>query len=263
MVQLHNDLGDSASDSNQYLLSFDRGEHGRAIVSDGNPDTAENVVTMIPGTNTTMKSITGQMDYAGSVAAEADRRGDEGATAVISWIGYDAPEDKEAVSDNSAENATADLSTFQDGLRATHEGTTPSHNSVIGHSYGSTVLGHTATSEHGLDADELILVGSPGTSVDNAHELGFAPENVHSTTAENDHINAWWVAVHGQDPTSEEFGATTFDSNPGPATGGYFFGDAHKQDEYFKEIYEDEELDHDPLTHIGGIIVGNNPATDQ
>src|SRR5699024_6625963 len=51
MAELRDDLGDSANASDQYLLAFDRGEgdNGRAIVSHGNPDTADNVSTMVPG----------------------------------------------------------------------------------------------------------------------------------------------------------------------------------------------------------------------
>jgi len=260
METLHGSLGDSAEDSNKYLLAFERDEHGRAIVSEGNPDTADNVATMVPGTNTTWESINGQMEHAGAVKTESDLHGGEGSSAVISWIGYDAPENAEAISSEYADEATDDLSRFQDGLRVTQEGSVPSHNTVIGHSYGSTVIGHTALSENGIDADDIVLVGSPGVSVDRASELGFDPANVHATTAENDHINDPWVLVHGQDPTSEEFGATTFDSNPGPEGGGIMFGDAHGQNQYFKEEV-DEEADHDPLAYIGEVVSGSAPGT--
>lgn len=257
METLHDKLGESAEDSDKYLLAFERGEHGRAILSEGNPDTADNVATMVPGTNTTWESINGQMEHANAVKTEADLQGN-GSTAAISWIGYDAPENAEAISGDHADEATDDLSRFQDGLRATHEGSAPSHNTVIGHSYGSTVIGHTALSENGLDADDLVMVGSPGVSVDHASELGFDPENVHATVAGNDHINDPWVVPHGQDPYSEEFGATTFESNPGPESGGFLFGDAHSQDEYFKtEIDEGDE--HDPLAYIGEVAAGITP----
>jgi len=38
---------------------------------------------------------------------------------------------------------------------------------VLGHSYGSTVIGHTAQQGDGINADAVIFVGSPG-----GHQLG-------------------------------------------------------------------------------------------
>jgi hypothetical protein len=53
-----------------------------------------------------------------------------------------------------AHHAEADLSRFQDGLRVTHDGP-PSHNTIIGHSYGTTVVGMT-THDHGVYADDIV-----------------------------------------------------------------------------------------------------------
>lgn len=178
---------------------------------------------------------------------------------MITWVGYDAPENAGAILSGYAEDGAEELNRFQDGLRATHQDSTPSHNTVIGHSYGSTVVGHTARGEDSLGADELIFVGSPGVSTGDAHELNLSPDNVHATAAEEDHINDWWVIPHNHEPTSDEFGATTFESEPGPASGGFLFGDAHKQDEYFDDTKDPEE-ESDPLGYIGRVVAGvNNP----
>ena len=75
METLHDSLGDSAEDSNKYLLAFERDEHGRAIVPEGNPDTADNVATMAPGANTTWESIKSKRDYARFVKREGDAHG--------------------------------------------------------------------------------------------------------------------------------------------------------------------------------------------
>ena len=92
--------------------------------------------------------------------------------------------------------------------------------------------------------------------------MNFAPENVHATVAGNDHINDDWVVPHGQDPTSSEFGATTFESNPGPEGGGIFFGDAHHQKEYFDDDVDPDEEEHDPLVYIGEVVTGRTPGPE-
>lgn len=66
------------------------------------------------------------------------------ATAVVTWLGYDAPDDLvDAASESYADNGKGALAGFEDGLRATHQGV-PSHNTVVGHSYGTTLVGHAA-----------------------------------------------------------------------------------------------------------------------
>ncbi|HEY2763441.1 MAG TPA: alpha/beta hydrolase [Pseudonocardiaceae bacterium] len=73
---------------------------------------------------------------------------------------------------------------FQDGLRATHQGP-PSHNTVLGHSYGSTVVGYAAR-DHRIVADDVIFVGSPGVGVEHATDLHLPPSHVWSSHAAND-----------------------------------------------------------------------------
>ena len=41
---------------------------------------------------------------------------------------------------------------FSDGWRAAHEGNSPSRNTVIGHSYGSTLIGHSDYFDEGTDS---------------------------------------------------------------------------------------------------------------
>src|SRR5690606_15220088 len=99
-------------------------------------------------------------------------------TAVIAWLGYDAPDElHNAVSKGYAENATDDLRSFQSGLAITHEDDSL-HRTVVGHSYGSTVVGFTARGD-GLPTENVIFVGSPGVGMDHATELnGVSPDHV-------------------------------------------------------------------------------------
>ena len=252
---------DKPGQADAYLLGIDS-EHGQAIIAMGNPDTATNVATFVPGTGAGLDSIHTDMDRADSMARAADKAGSP-ATSVITWVGYDAPQDLVEASDASyAEGAKHDLDQFQDGLRATHEGA-QSHNTVIGHSYGSTVIGHAAASE-GLDVDDAVFVGSPGVGVDHAADLNLPPEHVHATVAAHDIIQAsnideplippFDLDVHGPDPAGRDFGADVFESDPGtagPDAAGGLSGEAHSQ-------YWDDQ--NKALTNMGRIIAGK-PAT--
>jgi Alpha/beta hydrolase len=245
-----------------FLLGIDTAGSGRAIVAAGNPDTAANVATYVPGTGARLEMAGADMDRADKMLASAASASSP-STSVITWIGYEAPQSlPDAVSEDYAEGAKKDLDRFQDGLRATHEGA-PSHNTVLGHSYGSTVIGHTAHTEH-INADELVFVGSPGVGVDKASQLNFPTDHVYATEAEHDMIrlsnivtfNEWGQPVdriHGLDPTFQQFGAHAFASDPGTAgsmPGGYS-GEAHSQ------YWEDRNAS---LKNMGRIIAGLPPT---
>ncbi|SNR53553.1 Alpha/beta hydrolase [Haloechinothrix alba] len=239
-----------------YPLDFDTEGHGRGILATGNPDTAENTVTQVPGTESGLHSMASELEKADQLIAEAGFESG-GDAAVVTWIGYDAPQDLgPATNAHYAEDAAADLRSFQDGLRATHEGG-GGHNTVLGHSYGSTVIGHAAGTdddgEPNLDVDNMVFVGSPGVGVGHASELGIDTENVYATTAENDVIRGTPRFVHDKQPISADFGAHEFPSDPGPDGDWYtlgYSGDAHSA--YWHD-------DSDSLENIVTIAVGGTP----
>jgi pimeloyl-ACP methyl ester carboxylesterase len=123
------------------------------------------------------------------------------------------------VNEGKAEAGGALLADFVDGLRATDEGDR-SNLTVIGHSYGSTTAAH-AAHDHGLDADALTLIGSPGAGgddVNSASDLGMPEGKVYAGAADNDFVS--WLGRDGdlgmgQDPTQADFGATVFSVDPG------------------------------------------------
>jgi pimeloyl-ACP methyl ester carboxylesterase len=245
----------SMAPAEAFLLAIDANGNGRAIIASGNPDTATNVATYIPGTGANLANAGGDIGRSDRMLDAAERAGSP-STAVITWVGYDAPQDlPEAALERYADRAKQDLDRFQDGLRASHEGA-PSHNTVLGHSYGSTVIGHAASTE-GLNADELVFVGSPGVGVGNASELNFPADHVYATVADHDIIHLSNIEdpydVHGPDPTSSQFGARVFASDPGTSgswyTGGYS-GAAHSQ--YW-------EKSNPALDSMGRIIAGEQP----
>jgi hypothetical protein len=211
-----------------YLMGFSAADDGRVILAVGNPDTADNVVTYIPGTTADLRIIGVDVDRADRMSADAGQLTPGRDTAAVLWLGYDAPDRfTNAANDAYAERAAPDLRAFQTGLRATHDGP-PSHNTVIGHSYGSTVAGFAARDN--LATDNLIFVGSPGVGVENAGGL-----HVESSVADRGRQTSWQPAVghvyasttpfdaidftglgdhkrYGLDPTNRCFGAAVFTS---------------------------------------------------
>lgn len=201
-----------------YLLGVSTAGDGQAIVSVGNPDLADNVLTYVPGTGADLSKVAGDMDRATKMADDANSADRSATTAAVFWLGYDAPDSiPQAGQSGFAADGGRDLDGFQTGLRATHEGETASRNTVLGHSYGSTVIGHGAMSPS-INADALVFVGSPGVDVNHADELtGVHPAQVYATRAEHDMIARIpdWDVIHGNDPTRDDFGATVFATDPG------------------------------------------------
>ncbi|MFG1869183.1 alpha/beta hydrolase [Micromonospora arborensis] len=223
-------------DKRLYLLSVDPSGDGKAAVALGNPDTAGNTAVLVPGTGTELDGIRGVINRA-SLLQDTAMKLDPGGppVAVVAWLGYDTPSmDTDIVTvpfGGKSEAGARALDGFVDGLRAAHDGS-PSHLTVIGHSYGSTVLGEAASTGNGLAADDLIAVGSPGMRVDSASEFNVDPQHVWVGAASDDTLIArpeeeagWltgvpiiggWLAegavgIHGPAPHSPEFGANVLD----------------------------------------------------
>ncbi|THV40637.1 alpha/beta hydrolase [Glycomyces buryatensis] len=232
--------GQASTGQEYYLIGYDSAEDGRAIVSVGNPDTADNTAVYVPGTTAELDGFGNEIDRAEALAAASNDVASGQETAAIAWLDYDAPDEVkyDAFSMEYAEQAGSTLSSFTEGLSATHTNG-DGHTTLVGHSYGTTVIGHTAA-EHGVDADKIIAVASPGLDTAHADELGIGAENVYVTTAEDDGILAStddysWVeatldgitqteqgrdsdgdgayAWHGEaNPLHEDYGATQFSS---------------------------------------------------
>jgi Alpha/beta hydrolase len=244
-----------------YLLGLSTDGNGRAIVSVGNPDVADNVATYVPGTYAKLDGdIAGDINRADTMAKDAGQVAPGERTAVVMWLGYDAPQSvvPAAMHSDYAVHAAADLRRFEDGLRVTHDGSIPAHQTVLGHSYGTTVVGYAAGSGS-LNADDVVFVASPGVGVDHASELhltgyGSTEGHVYATTAEHDiiakaggpkqlvaevagELDPWYNSrvdgnlsdprylILGQSPVNGDFGATVFASDPGSLNAF----DAHSQ----------------------------------
>ncbi|MEV6600040.1 putative Ig domain-containing protein [Actinoplanes sp. NPDC051346] len=215
------------SESSCYLVGFSTQLSGRVIVSVGNPDVADNVVTYVPGTFAGLNEDQDEAILrAGRMTADAANKSLK-TTAALLWQGYDAPQSLPKASlPGYAQDAAPLLRRFLDGLRVTHTSGRASV-TLMGHSYGTVVVGRaaaaTALSEvlpESVNADRIIVVASPGTTVDGADDLrltGYHSSRgrVWATTASNDTIRVVSGLVHGRDPTHLDYKARVFASAPG------------------------------------------------
>ncbi|GAA2686071.1 alpha/beta hydrolase [Actinoplanes palleronii] len=174
-----------------YLMGLDVSGDGRAVIALGDPDRAANVLTHVPGMTADLASLGGELTRAERVAARAGELGPDAATSSVLWLDYDAPDFlDEAWSARQATTGASGLQRFQEGLRATHDGP-EARQTVLGHSYGSLVVGKAAAG--GLDADRVVFVGSPGVGVDAAEQLRLPAGQVFASTSVSDPIQ--WLAV--------------------------------------------------------------------
>ncbi|BBH66055.1 hypothetical protein ACTI_27400 [Actinoplanes sp. OR16] len=169
-----------------YLMSLDVSGDGRIAIALGDPDRSRHVLTHVPGMTSDLESFGGELTRAGRVADRAAELNPAEAASAVLWLGYDAPDFvHEAWSDRQAREGGEGLRRFQEELRATHD-QTPAHLTVLGHSYGSVVVG--AAAARPLDADDVVFVGSPGVGVGSAAELTVPADRVWSTTSKSDVI---------------------------------------------------------------------------
>ncbi|MER5318450.1 alpha/beta hydrolase [Streptosporangium roseum] len=177
------------------LLQLELGGPGRTAISFGDPDEADNLVTYVPGTGTTLEGFTGDANRAAVVWDQAHRFQPDKKIASIAWLGYEAPQwgstlslDRTVVNEKAALEGAPALAGFTDGLRAAHKAAFDVRLTVLGHSYGSTVAGLAAQGRPGTFADQVIFVGSPGAGAVRAKDLG---------------VGSVWVGEAPNDPVGD------------------------------------------------------------
>jgi len=191
------------------LLVFDPrafGGEGRAAISLGDLDVADHIGFLVPGLNSNLRdSLASLVDNAETIAQAGRRLDGSGSTAMVAWMGYDAPGLSNTVGDDAAEEGADLLAADVLGVQASRV-VTP-HLTVIGHSYGSTTTG-TALRDHVTGVDDAVLVGSPGPNVDHVSELNVPSGHVYVGANSRDPVS--FLDRFGLDPTHESFGAVRF-----------------------------------------------------
>ncbi|WP_069467415.1 alpha/beta hydrolase, partial [Actinacidiphila rubida] len=242
------DPSDRLHRSDMFLLGFDDVARGHVALAYGDPDLAADTAVYVPGTGSSLDGASGDLNRALTLYTSANGRR-RGSTASVYWLGYDAPtwSVPGPAAQGFADAGAPKLAAFVNSLGTNHRGS--GHLTVIGHSYGSTVVGD-AFAHAGMKADEAIFVGSPGVTAGTASQLGLDPAHVWASKAKFDPIPEIsapldpldWYDDHsvrfGDDPTSSAFGGRTFDAGDGSSV-------AHAHSEYW-----DQGPSLDNMTHI-------------
>jgi Alpha/beta hydrolase len=205
----------------RYLGYLDDTGHGAVAI--GNPDFAKRNGIFVPGTGQDLARLPFSDARAVAMynaARAADKTLGPKDVSITTWMGYDRPMNLSRAAFPDPARAGADgLDAFESGLRASHVGP-PSIDTVIGHSYGSTLVGAAASGGHHLDADNVIAVGSPGMLVDRVDGLSLKPgADVYAMRAADDIIGISGVVAEwtlGPDPTAPKFGARGLAAGPIP-----------------------------------------------
>lgn len=143
----HNARNDPRNPSPVYLFAYDPmafGGKGRAAIAIGNPDTAKHTAVIVPGTSSSVKGgwLHDNHDDALNLFNQAKAADPNNPTAVIAWMGYDAPNDftdPRIATPMLARIGGAALAEDVNGLWVTHLGV-GQNVTVLGHSYGSTTV---------------------------------------------------------------------------------------------------------------------------
>jgi hypothetical protein len=173
-----------------YLLGFDIKGDGHVILANGDPDTAANTSVYVPGTHSRLAGAGNDIRRMRDVWLASNQLSPGVPTATITWIGYDAPQNvvPQAMEKHFAYDGAPKLNSFLDGLQTLQGGPDASHTTVIGHSYGTTALGAASLAPGRLNADDIVVAGSPGMLVGDAGDLDVGKNHVWSEAAHDDMV---------------------------------------------------------------------------
>lgn len=215
------------------LILLGPGGH-RAAVAVGDLDAADAVAMLVPGTGVTVDpDLTSLVDDATTLRDAGLASHAEQAVAAVAWLGYDTPMLWEAPFPGPALTAGPLLSTALAGLAANRRTNRP-RTTVLGHSYGTAVISAAAAQPGRLQADSVVLMGSPGTLADHAADFEVDPGRVFVADADRD-----WVAqlsqldieVFGPDPSYQRYGSVCIAADmPDPSDSDHFhYYDEHSE----------------------------------
>ena len=171
----------------------------RAAVAVGDVDNADNVATLVPGINTTIRDS--MDDLLGNATSLRNAAGNYN-TAAVAWLGYDAPpgvwggaggyqngSDSDYMTTERADHGASALNSFHEGIHSWHQsqGTDP-HLTTVDHSYGSLTAGTAALSTKTGVVDDMVLYGSPGGRATDVHEYNVPEGHVYASANDDDYV---------------------------------------------------------------------------
>ncbi|GAA3210564.1 alpha/beta hydrolase [Actinocorallia longicatena] len=208
------------------LVAYDPSGDGRAIEVFGDLATARHIAVLVPGTGWDLEKLiegsrqANPVDAAQRLLPVMKSMAPDARTAVVVWLGYDAPEsiDRQAFrSERAIEGADALVGYVR---------TLPAGASItlVGHSYGSVVIGRAASRLP--QVSDIVALASPGMDALSVADLGTGAR-VWAARADDDPIeftpHLRWIGYgHETDPIAPEFGATVFRTGPVHGHGGYY-----------------------------------------
>ncbi|WP_055556280.1 alpha/beta hydrolase [Streptomyces sp. NBRC 110028] len=240
-----------------YLLGFDpfANTDGRVIIANGNPDTADHTATYVPGSKTDQTNIEDELDKSETLWRESSSRSANESVSTITWFDYNAPRSvkpmiehdvlPEAMSDKYAAEGAPRLRQFLDGNAAAHEAATgeKGHSTLMGHSYGTTVIGDAAKVDppyHGdrthdpLPVDDVMTVASPGVQAKSPGDMGIDPQHFWAMASPDDTVPGWGKSAGlGEDrivPSDSEFGANIMTTDTEGHSGYWDYKDNEASD---------------------------------
>ncbi|MFE0444084.1 alpha/beta hydrolase [Streptomyces fungicidicus] len=203
------------------LLDFDGRGPGLATEVLGDLAHADRVAVLVPGSDTGLDTYGRFRATALALHGRLTREAPAGTrTAVVAWLGYETPGtvSTAVATTGRAEEAAPRLRDLVRDVRAVAGRHV--HLSLLCHSYGSVVCARAAGH---LAADDIALLGSPGTGADTAAGLRtgariWAARGAGDWVGDVPHLSADLLGTtvgFGADPVSPEFGARVFAAGDG------------------------------------------------
>ncbi len=212
-------------DGNRRFLAFDPRGGGRAVEVIGDLRGADRIAVVVPGADNTLAVFDDPKFVGGDGRAlyrQAGTAAPDARFAVIAWLGYRAPSmpSLRVLRADDAEDGARSLERLVAGV---HRVNRHARFALLCHSYGSVVCVRAARPLASLPVDDIALYGSPGTTADDAADLG-TPARVWAGRSTGDWArfvpNIRFAGLgFGTDPVSSGFGAVRFDAGPGAHSG--------------------------------------------
>ncbi len=239
------------------------GGEGAAAIAMGNPDTAVNTAVVVKGLGSGLRQGTLTNPDGRRVFHEANCADWQKDTAVVMWVGYDAPNsatDLRLYEPNLARVGGRALADDVNALAVSHQGA-PANVTVVGHSYGSTTVADAAAGA-GMRAHDVVLLGCPGTDLAGSAADFHLPAGGHLYVGDASQDEVSWFGHDtertplggvglGQDPAMDGYGSTRFKAEVAGYSAKPFYDHSH----YFDDGSES-------LFSLGDVVSGHGDALE-